>query len=1151
MAIKQRFILYITAFVLLAVVPMIQMEAKDISFYASDSKLASGNWIKLRIAENAIYKLTYEDIQSMGLNPAMASIHGYGGWMLNENFAVDDYADDLPEVPVWISGSDNKLDPGEFILFYGKGTVKWTYNYSDKEFQHEKNVYSDHGYYFITDGIERTKTIEKGSSALPAQFIGIRTFDDYALHEQDIEFIVPSGRELFGESFSSNTTQTFHFNIDGMVTETATARLNFVSAASISNTSVKAAINSSSTTGLFPYNVQEKNDAQGYIFNNLWNWTPDGSNRVNVAVTYSHRGYKAFLNYLRLNMKRQLKPYGGYTFFRNKPLPQETNPYIYEIEEASANMFVLELSPGKEIQQKNTVFNNNILSFYPETQPSSVTTCEYVLIDPSKSFPKPENAGAVSSQNLHSLSQTDMVIITQPAYLRQSELLAQKHKEQSGLSVNIVMADQIYNEFSSGNPDATAYRRLMKMFYDRGINNNTAPKYLLLMGDGAHDNRMLTTKWKYASRSNYLLTYQSRESLSREQRSYSADDYFGYMNNDNGISKAELHISVGRLPVKSTREADNAVGKIVDYMENKNSGLWKNKMIFIGGDESSNSDQYLHIRDADRIAQRAVTNHPELLASKIYYNSFNRVVYNGINTYPGASEKLNVKLNEGAMLLNYLGHGSIKEIDKFVITESYINQAKYKHIPIWIMGTCSFGRYDDLANSGCEAAILNPNSGAIATIAGSRIVLIGYNVGLNQELMNYLYSKDEKGNWLRIGDVVRKAKNARSSDTVNKLSHALLGDPALMLNFPNSTVRVESVNGKSASDPDIQFKAEGMVELKGTILGPNGEIETDFNGEIHAQLVDCINQLKTNDHRSGGADIFSYTEYLNTLYQGKSSVVEGNFTIRIPIPREISFKNEPGKISFYAISKTTKSEAKGYYDNFIIGGSADRDPNQEIGAPVIKQIYLNTPDFVDGGTVNETPYFVAEVYDSLGINRSGVGIGHDITLSIDNLPLYTYSLNSYYIDSDEAGHGVVSFAIPDSLPSGNHTLTFKVWNILNKSTTQTMQFFVEPGKAPKIYDLTVSSNPAKTSVDFYLRYDRPEVLMDVTLSVLDLTGCPVWTTETAITAGESVNTKITTWDLHSNGGGRVKPGIYLYRVSLSSKYGKEATESKKLIILAQ
>lgn len=135
--------------------------------------------------------------------------------------------------------------------------------------------------------------------------------------------------------------------------------------------------------------------------------------------------------------------------------------------------------------------------------------------------------GEVTNQNLHALPQQDMIIIAQPNFTTQAERLAEAHRTKDNLTVRVVTPESIYNEFSSGTPDATAYRRFMKMFYDRQTSEADAPKYLLLFGDGSFDNRKLTSAWKSVDMSNMLLTYQTKESLNKF--SYVIDDYFGFL----------------------------------------------------------------------------------------------------------------------------------------------------------------------------------------------------------------------------------------------------------------------------------------------------------------------------------------------------------------------------------------------------------------------------------------------------------------------------------------------------------------------------------------------------------------------------------------------------------------------------------------------
>ena len=51
--------------------------------YAAHSVLAEGKWIKVKVDQTGIYKLTYAELKAMGFSdPTKVSVHGYGGAML-------------------------------------------------------------------------------------------------------------------------------------------------------------------------------------------------------------------------------------------------------------------------------------------------------------------------------------------------------------------------------------------------------------------------------------------------------------------------------------------------------------------------------------------------------------------------------------------------------------------------------------------------------------------------------------------------------------------------------------------------------------------------------------------------------------------------------------------------------------------------------------------------------------------------------------------------------------------------------------------------------------------------------------------------------------------------------------------------------------
>ena len=99
-------------------------------------------------------------------------------------------------------------------------------------------------------------------------------------------------------------------------------------------------------------------------------------------------------------------------------------------------------------------------------------------------FAVPEYVYNITNQDHHADDFADMIIIipTTQKLLSQALRLKQLHEERDGLRVRIVPADELYNEFSSGTPDANAYRRYLKMLYDRAETDADMPRYLLLMG---------------------------------------------------------------------------------------------------------------------------------------------------------------------------------------------------------------------------------------------------------------------------------------------------------------------------------------------------------------------------------------------------------------------------------------------------------------------------------------------------------------------------------------------------------------------------------------------------------------------------------------------------------------------------------------------
>jgi hypothetical protein len=208
--------------------------------------------------------------------------------------------------------------------------------------------------------------------------------------------------------------------------------------------------------------------------------------------------------------------------------------------------------------------------------------------------------------------------------------------------------------------------------------------------------------------------------------------------------------------------------------------------------------------------------------------------------------------------------------------------------------------------------------------------------------------------------------------------------------------------------------------------------------------------------------------------------------------------------------------------------------------------YLNSKSFTNGGTVNTTPYFCAELYDDSGINASGSSVGHDLELVIDDDPTKTYNLNSYFnYDFGDYRSGTVGFILPE-LTSGRHKLRFRAWDVLNNSSTSELVFNVDQAGSDGI-SVICTKNPATTSTSFIINHDRSSNMVDMTLDVFDMSGRQLW--KLMKSGIPSDGTFTIDWDLSIDGGSRLMTGVYIYRIQVEGNGGLSATHTNKLIVL--
>lgn len=798
---------------------------------------------------------------------------------------------------------------------------------------------------------------------------------------------------------------------------------------------------------------------------------------------------------------------------------------------------------------------------------------DYVSMAWEKAIPLPNLSGShpaatyvknIANQDLHADGQADLVIIIPASrtLLKQAQRLKEFHESHDGMRVNIVAADQLYNEFSSGTPDANAYRRYLRMLQDRAATEADMPKYLLLFGDCVWDNRMLTADCKRFDPDDYLLVYESENSFS-ETVCYAGDSWMGILAEGAGSdARRELQdVGVGRFPVTTVAEAKIMVDKTINYSKNQNGGAWQNTIMFMGDDGNDN----IHMKDVDSVANSVGRDYPNFLIKKVMWDAYTRESSATGNTYPEVSKIIRQQQANGALVMDYGGHGSATLIShESVLGLSDFSESRTSNLPLWVTAACDIMPFDGVTETIGESAVLNEKGGAVAFYGTARTVFTSANKYINHAFMKRVLSLQD-GKPIALGEAHRLAQNdvmlgtnryptptredpnktsPEQDNSENHLQYSLLGDPALSLNLPTAQVVVDEIDGVAVGSGTMPtVKAGSVIKMKGHVAGVEG-----FNGVVTATVRDTREEItcKLNNTSGDGAEVaFKYLDRTKTLYHGSDSIRNSQFELTFAVPKDINYADGQGMINLYALNTDKTIRANGSCDQFIVGGSAEAK-NDSVGPSIY--CYLNSPSFVDGGNVNSTPYFVAEIKDKDGINAAGSGIGHDLQLVIDGDMAKTYTLNNNFsYDFGTYTSGSTFYSIPE-LEEGPHRLQFRAWDIQNNSSTAVLHFNVVKGLRPQLFNIGVTNNPARTSTTFIISHDRMESNMDVVIELFDAAGRQMWRhAESGVSATGNYTVD---WDLSVDGGRPLQTGVYLYRVKVSSEGSSYVSKTKKLIVIS-
>jgi hypothetical protein len=1095
--------------------------------YVDNSVLAEGNWFKVAVVEDGIYKVTYDELSSMGMDvgsidPKNLRVYGNGGGMLSES-TTQFYFDDLQENAIYVEGEqDGSFDGGDYVLFYAQSPHTWKFD--NVNYTKEIHLYSDQNFYFINADLGPGKRIDKQFSTTQEPTDIVTTFTEGIHHELEEKNLVKSGRQWFGEEFDIYTEVSLDYSISNLDLNTKAWFKGQSAAHSFSPSTFKYYINNEE---ILSYSIpQVSTNVNSTYANARWDsvyfnlTVPDFT--VKIVYNKPQQSSIGWLDFFTLNINRKLRFTSGQMPFRNIKSVGLGKIAEYRLANANQQIKIWNVSDARNVREVVSNFQNDFQIFRLQTD----SLHEFVAFD-GTSYKSVSYVEKVGNQDLHAFGQTDMLIVSPPLFFDEANRLAQHHIDFDNMSVRVVDPMKIYNEFSSGMQDISAIRNFLKLLYEK-----SDLKYVLFFGDGSYDN-----KNRIEENTNFIPTWQSLNST-HPINSYVTDDFYGFL--DHLTGDQTIDIGIGRFVVTTLEQAKNAVDKSIHYAINTPQvmGDWRNVICLVGDDGDGN----LHLRDAEELATQIDSTNKNINIDKIYLDAYKQVSTPSGERYPDATRDINNRIERGTLVINYVGHGGEAGwAHERVLEIADINSWKnFDNLAVFFTATCEFSRFDDPERvSAGELVFLNPNGGGISLFTTIRATYASSNRAFNQALNFYSLQRFD-GEYLRMGDVIKKAK-IRSGSNDNGRKYILLGDPALKIAFPEHNVITATINGIDINEGIDTISALSEVTISGDIRDIEGNKLEAYDGHLFPIVFDKPSRILTlgNDPESYPTEFFIQK---NNLYKGKASINDGEWSFTFVAPKDIAYQYGYGKLSYYTKSET--EDGAGYFTDIVVGGY-NQNASEDYTGPEIR-LFINDTTFKRGGMTDENPSMLAYVYDESGINTVGNGIGHDLVALMDDKD--SYIVNDYYESAlDDYRYGSIKYPFHD-LKAGSHQLSFRVWDVHNNSSIAYTDFIVATSEEMVIEHLLTYPNPFKDHTTFVFDHNQADKSLTIKIEIYSLQGQLVKILEER-TFTSGYHYESTPWPGTDGGGNKLLNGMYVYKVIVRNSEGKTAHATEKLVIL--
>ncbi|MBN2380681.1 T9SS type A sorting domain-containing protein [candidate division WOR-3 bacterium] len=1046
---------------------------------ASNPFKGTDNWIKVRIPEDGVYRISFRDLKKLDIEPDKIDPKTLRLVYAGERLIDENLPDTLKELPIYVHGEmDGSFDREDYIVFFARGANHW--DFTQRRF--ETNPYVNENVYWLTWG--GAKGIRNPTRAA---YPLVREAEHSApgiLHfEEDHECPGRAGFLWLWEEITKTNVDvirkdTFILDLSGVI---AVDTFTIKAYTTTRQAGFRVLVDEDTL-----YSIPVADDSRyppDYV-----SVSPGFTIKDELPLVIEVFGpseQNLYPDWIRMVATRELS-------FKHNPFWVELEPNkVYEFGGVRSGSYLYDYSdPANPVILTDWQLKNRKLVMSTRTKeiiPVWVAAGQGLLI-PDLEIAEP---GKLWDEDWN----VDYVILSTSENFEAASELSEYRSQNlqiPGVStprVKAVDLADIVRDFGYGLAEPQAIRHFLSYVYNKSAGRTL---YVLIMGDGSYDYK---NNLGFTGRPEYFPIHTQDTILDPNVYTVIAATKEAWFVDFDDDGEHNPEMCIARITARGPREAYDVLEKIKAY-EQVPAEAWQSRVILLSDDYYEGSPS---IRDP-------ISNHipaNEELAKDYLYPEFDPVkVY--LSDYPliggrkdDAKKALIDALNRGALLWQFFGHGNGSQLaheEVFLYSDASGLQNGSK-LPLALFCSCGVGRFEDTRwECVAEELLRNENGGVIASIAATK----GTGPDANQYMTDSLFSKYRGFKNSNLGDLFFSLVPGNSITIL----YVLFGDPGMRFSFPTA-LEVSSASDSFVTGDTAVVLFNAPAEEGGWFASAYGSwvkkkevvygIGYGFKGDL---------LYRARGELSGEEQILRFivpqgvaegdSAYIHLMCADDDSI----YTYRI----------EPIKV---VTGSVTSSDYQGPTAGFLVNGK-----------PVL-----------DGDTVLPSFTLTIELQDQSGINLAGKtglrgpAIGRKFSLEINESdPVDLSPYFEYEVSSDElATKGVAN--LPISFAQEDNILTLYAVDNMRNTSQYDLNLYTAFERNLEVETPLVYPNPVSSTAEFTFELNAAA---DVSVLIFSISGRLVRRLP-VLSYPEGFSSYA--WDGLDASGRPLPNGVYIYRLT--------------------